>query len=624
LGVVLAMRSILTAFLAISAIAATAAVASAETGDGEWRYATSLVEEQPKYPADFKHFDYVNPDAPKGGVVRMSDTGTFDSLNFVPPRGSTPLGLGLIYDTLMTSSMDEVSTEYGLLAEAMKYPEDYSSVTYRLRQGAKWHDGEPVTPEDVVFSFDVLKEHNPQQAYYYQHVVKAEKTGDHEVTFTFDETGNRELPHIVGQLLILPKHYWEGTDDKGNKRDISRGTLEVPLGSGPYKIKSVIPARSISFERVPDYWGKDLPVNVGSNNFDEIRYEYFRDDTVEFEAFKADKIDWRAESTARVWATGYDFPAIRDKRVVLQMFEEPYRTAGLMVGFIFNLDRAPFTDPRVREAFNLAFPYEDINKSLFYGQYTRLGSYFDGIPLASEGLPTGRELELLEEIKDQVPPEVFTEVYENPVGDTPTQARNNLRAALKLLQEAGYNLDGNRLVGPDGKQLTVELLLNGPVYEKIALRYQQELAKVGIRLEIRSVDTSQYENRVRSRDFDLMYSGWAQSMSPGNEQIEFFGSESAERDGSRNYGGVKNPAVDFLIRKIVSAPNRDDLIAATKALDRVLLWNHYLVPGWTLRAARVARWDRFGHPDPLPEYAVGFPQIWWWDADKAAKTGATQ
>ena len=615
------MRPILTAFFAATVMAVAAPGASGQDGEDAWRHATSLVEEEAKYPPDFPHFDYVNPDAPKGGIVRMSDIGTFDSLNFVPPRGSTPLGLGLIYDTLMTSSLDEVSTEYGLIAEAMKYPDDYSSVTFRLREGARWNDGEPVTTEDVIFSFDALKAHNPQQAYYYQHVVGAEATGDREVTFTFDETGNRELPHIVGQLLILPKHYWEGTDARGAARDISRGTLEPPLGSGPYRVKSVVPGRTIVYERVPDYWGKDLAVNVGTNNFDEIRYEYFRDDTVEFEAFKANQVDWRQESTARVWATGYDFPAVRDKRVLLEMFEEPYRTAGLMLGFIFNLNRAPFDDIRVRQAFDLAFPYEDINKSLFYSQYVRLDSYFDGIPLAAVGLPEGRELEILEEVRDQVPPEVFTEVFANPDNSTPALARANMRAALQLLEEAGYNLEGNRLLGPDGRQLTAEFLMNGPLYERIALRYQQELAKIGIRLEIRPVDTSQYENRVRSRDFDIMYSGWAQSMSPGNEQIEYFGSASADREGSRNYGGIKNPAVDALIRKVVTATDRDDLIAATKALDRVLLWNRYLVPGWTLRAARIAHWDRFSHPEPLPEFAIGFPAIWWWDEEKAAKVG---
>ncbi|MBN8997177.1 MAG: ABC transporter substrate-binding protein [Rhizobiales bacterium] len=612
------MRKSLTA-LAVAAL--VAGFAGSAAADDQWMHATSLID-TPKYPADFKHFDYVNVNAPKGGTVRLSSTGTFDSLNFVPPRGTLADGIGLIYDTLMTPAMDEVSTEYGLLAEALKYPDDYSSVTYKLRTNAKWQDGEPVTPDDVVYSFDVLKQFNPGQAFYYRHVEKAEKTGDNEVTFTFDVKGNRELPHIVGQLLILPKHFWEGTDAKGNKRDISKSGLDVPLGSGPYKVKSVVPGRTITYERDPDYWGKDLPVNVGSNNFDQIRYDFFRDETVEFEAFKGDQVDWRQETTARVWAQEYDFPAVKQARVIKEMFEQPYRSSGLMVGFIFNLNRDTFKDARVRQAFNLAFPFEDINKDIFYGQYVRLKSYFDGTPLAASGLPEGRELEYLNEVKDKVPPEVFTTEFTNPV-NTGTSARNNLRQALALLKDAGWQLKGNKLVNAaTGQPMVVEFLMNGPIYEKVALRYQTELAKLGITLNIRPVDTAQYENRVRGRDFDLVYSGWAQSMSPGNEQIEFFGSESADREGSRNYGGIRNPAVDALIQKVILAPNRDDLIAATKALDRVLLWNSYVVPGWTLRAARVARWDRFSHPDPLPEYSIGFPTIWWWDADKAAKTGA--
>jgi len=618
------MRRILTTTLAFAALSASGIAFEAKAQEDVWLHATSLVEEKPKYPADFKKFDYVFAEAPKGGLVRLSDTGSFDSLNFVPPKGSMPSGLGLIYDTLMTSSLDEVSTEYGLLAEALKFPADFSSVTYKLREGAKWHDGQPITADDVVYSFDVLKELNPSQAFYYRHVTKAEKSGDREVMFTFDEKGNRELPHIVGQLLILPKHYWEGTDAKGNKRDISKSTLEPPLGSGAYKIKTVVPGRTISFERVPDYWGKDLPVNVGSNNFEEIRYEYFRDETVELEAFKADQIDWRSESTARVWATGYDFPAVKDKRVKLETYEQPYRSAGMMIGFIFNLDRDQYKDPRVRQAFNLAMPFEDMNKTLFFGQYERMDSYFYGIPLAATGSPEGRELELLTELKDKVPPEVFTETYKVPVNNTANASRNNLRKALALLKEAGWELKDNKLIGASGKQLTAEFLMNGPLYEKIALRYQQELAKIGIKFDIRSVDTAQYENRVRSRDFDLIYTGWVQSMSPGNEQIEFFGSASADREGSRNYGALRNPAVDALITKIINAPNRDELIAATKALDRVLLWNHYVVPGWTLRKARVAHWDRYAHPEPLPEYSIGFPTIWWWDDNLAAKVGSNQ
>jgi microcin C transport system substrate-binding protein len=612
--------------LAALALAAAFGLTAAQAQDGaegdQWRHGTSLIGEV-KYPEGFARFDYVNPDAPKGGTVRLSETGSFDSLNFVPPRGEVAAGIGNIYDTLMTASMDEISAEYGLLAEAMKYPADYSSVTFKLRDNARWHDGQKVTADDVVFSFTVLKEHNPQQAFYYQHVVKAEKTADNEVTFTFDEKGNRELPHIVGQLLILPKHYWEGTDASGKKRDIAASTLEPPLGSGAYKVKSVNAGRSISYERVPDYWGKDLPVNIGSNNFDELRYEYFRDETVELEALKADLLDWRVETTARVWATGYDFPAVKDGRVRREEFENPYRGSGVMVGFIFNLNRQKFQDPRVRLAFNYAFPYEEINKTIFYGAYTRLRSYFDGLDFASKGLPEGAEKALLDPLANQIPPEVFTEEFKNPVNATANDQRANLRKALALFKEAGWTLKGNKLVNDKGEPMRVEFLMNGPLYEKIALRYQTELGKIGIEFSIRPVDSSQYEQRVTTRDFDLIYSGWAQSASPGNEQYEFFGSSSAGRDGSRNYGAIKNPAVDALIAKIVQAPDRAALETAVAALDRVLLWNNYLVPGWTLRAARVAHWDRFGHPETLPEYSIGFPSIWWFDEARAEHTEST-
>jgi microcin C transport system substrate-binding protein len=613
------MNKLLTAAVVLAAASITGPVMAEQT----WLHATSLMDDPPKYAEGFARFDYINPDAPNGGAVRFSETGSFDSVNFVPPRGSTPLGLGLIYDSLMTSSLDEISTEYGLVAEALTFPDDFSSVTYRLREAATWNDGVPLTVDDVIFSFNVLTEHNPSQAFYYRHVAKAEKTGDREVTFTFDQTGNRELPHIVGQLFVLPKHFWEGNDADGEPRDISRGTLEIPLGSGPYRIKALTAGRSIAYERVEDYWAADLNVNVGHNNLDEIRYEYFRDETVALEAFKADEIDWRTESTARVWASSYEFGATKDGRVIRELFEEPYRTSGLMVGFIFNLNRAPFDDIRVRRAFNLAFPYEDINETIFFSQYTRLKSYFDGIPLASSGLPEGRELEMLEEIRDLVPEETFTTVFTNPVNNRKTE-RNNLREALRLLKEAGWTLDGNKLVDSSGKQMEAEFLMNGPTYEKIALRYQAALAKIGVSFSIRPADTSQYQNRLRSRDFDIVYSGWGQSMSPGNEQIDYFGSESAARDGSRNYGGVSDPGIDALIEKIIKSPDREDLVAATKALDRVLLAHHYLVPGWTLRASRTARWDRFAHPDPLPEFSIGFPTIWWLDEEKAAAVEAGQ
>jgi microcin C transport system substrate-binding protein len=615
------------AVAAVSALAVCAQAGGAGAEDSGWMHATGLID-KPKYPPDFKRFDYVNPDAPKGGLVRMSDTGTFDSLNLVPAKGATPLGLGLIYDSLMTDSLDEVSTEYGLLADKLKYPADYSSVTYHLRDNARWQDGQPITPDDVVWSFQIFTDKergNPGQAFYYKHVVKAEKTGDHEVTFTFDEAGNRELPHIVGQLNVLPKHYWEGTDAQGNKRDIFKSTLEPPLGSGPYKIKSVVPGRSISYERVPDYWGKDLPVNIGANNFGEIRYEYFRDDTVELQAFKADQIDWRAEASARVWATEYEFPAVQQKRVLKELFEQPYKSTGLMVGFTFNLNRDTFKDVRVRQAFDLAMPFEEMNKTLFFGQYTRFKSYFDGIPLASSGLPQGRELEILNEVKDAVPPEVFTQEYANPLNDSSQRQRDNLRQALKLLNDAGWQLQGNQMVNAKtGKPLTAEYLIYTPTFEKVGLSYQNALKRIGINLQIREVDSAQYENRVRSRDYDIIYVSWAETMSPGNEQIDFFGSSSADREGSHNYGAIRNPAVDKIIQHILYTKDRAELVAATKALDRVLLWNHYVVPGWGLKAERVARWDRFSHPEPLPTYSHGFPTIWWADADKAKKIGGSQ
>ncbi|MEZ5841469.1 MAG: extracellular solute-binding protein [Hyphomicrobiales bacterium] len=595
------------------------AIAEGRAEEPAFQHATALIG-APKYPADFKHFDYVNPDAPKGGIARFSDTGTFDSLNFVIPKGTTPLGIGLIYDTLMTSSLDEASTMYGLLAESVRHPDDYSSATFRLRPDARWQDGQPVTAEDVVWSFEVLTANNPQQAFYYQHVTKAEITGEGEVTFTFDQPGNRELPHIVGQLIVLPKHWWTGVDGKGKPRDITAGTLEAPLGSGAYRVKSVVAGRTISYERVADYWGASLPVNVGSNNLDEIRYEYFRDDTVELEAFKADQYDWREENTAKNWATAYDIPAVRDGRVVLEKF--PERGRGLMVGFIPNGRLAKFADPQVRRALDFALDFEEMNRTIFFDQYSRIDSYFFGTELAASGLPEGKELEILEPLRDRVPAEVFTTAFTNPVTPDQNAARGNLREAVKLLTAAGYEIQKGKMVEKaTGKPFTIEFLLNGPTFERVGLRYKESLARIGIDLSLRTVDSSQYVNRVRNNDFEMIYTGWAQSLSPGNEQRDFFGAAAADRDGSRNYAGIKNPAIDALIDRVIYASDRDDLIAATRALDRVLLWNHYVVPGWTLPATRVARWDRFSHPETLPLYSHGFPTIWWWDEAKAAKAG---
>jgi len=606
--------------LATASMIAISLPASAQD-EMQWRHATSLTDEV-KYPEGFAHFNYVNPDAPKGGTVRLNSLQTtFDSFNPVLPEGQAASGLGLVYETLMTSSLDELYTQYGLLAEAMAYPDDYSSVTYRMNPNARWHDGEPVTVDDVLWSFEILLELSPFYQSYYANVTDVEITGEREITFSFDETGNRELPHIMGQLLVLPKHWWEGENAEGQQRDIRRSTLEPPLGSGPYRLDSFVAGRSVTYARVEDYWGIDEPVNIGTNNFDTYRIEYFRDFTVAFEAFKADTFDWWHENTARRWATAYDFAAVNNGRIVLEEFEEPYRSAGLMFGFVPNMRLEKFQDARVRKALNYAFDFEELNRTLFYGLYERVDSYFYGSELRHDGLPEGRELEILEEVRDLIPEEVFTQRYTNPVGGTEEARRENLRAALALLTEAGYTLDGNRLVDANGTQLSFEILLNGPLLEPVATHFQNNLQAIGLDVSIRTVDSPQYVNRTRSRDYDMIYTAWAQSMSPGNEQRDFWGSAAADVDSSRNHGGIADPGVDALIERIIFAEDRETLEAASMALDRVLLANHYVVPSYVGGVMRIARWDRFSHPDPLPYYAIGFPDIWWWDEEKAAATG---
>lgn len=590
---------------------------------GDWEKSTALVGE-PQYPGDFAHFNYVNPDAPKGGTVRLATDGTFDTLNPVPQRGNLGIGIGLIYDTLLTSSLDEISAMYPLIATQMRHPDDYSSVTFQLHPDAKWHDGVALTAEDVAWSFDTLIKNNRVYQNYYKHVTDVEIINPHEITFTFDETGNRELPHIVGQLMVMPKHWWEGTDADGNIRDVSKGTLETPLGGAAYRIARVVPGRTIEYERVDDYWAKDLPVNVGHNNFDRIRYEYFRDSVVQMQAFKSDDYDYRVESTARVWATGYEFPAVQDGRVIKESFDE--RGRGLMVGFIPNLRREKFQDPKVRRALNYAFNFQEMNQSLFFDQYERINSYFYGDELASSDLPTGLELEILESMRDLVPEEVFTTPYENPVASDTGGYRTNLREAVKLFREAGYKLlDGKMVNAETGEPFTIEYLLNSNRFEKVALRLKRNFERIGVDLEVRIVDSSQWVNRVRSRDFDFIYTGWAQSLSPGNEQLEYFGSAAADQESARNWAGIQNAAVDKLIQKIIFAKDRDELIAATKAMDRVLLANNYIIPGWTLLKTRTARWDRFSHPETLPAFSEpAFPTIWWFDEEKAAAVEAAK
>ncbi len=577
-----------------------------------------------KYPSGFKQFDYVEAKAPKGGAARQIALGTFDNFNTVVAgiKGALVLGIELNYDTLLVPALDEVSSDYGLLAESVSYPDNFSSASYRLRAEAKWHDGTPVTPDDVVFSFDAFKKFSAQAAANFQHVAKAEKTGDREVSFMFDAPGSRGLPQIVGQLIILPKAWWEGTDKDGKKRDIGSTTLEPPLGSGPYRIKEFAPGRSIAYERVKDYWGSAVNVNIGRDNFEELRFEYFRDTTIALEAFKADSVDWRLENSAKNWATGYDFPAVTDKRVILEEF--PINNVGVMQAFAFNIRREKFQDPRVRLAFNYAFDFEEMNKQIFFGQYKRIASYFQGTDLAATGLPSGRELELLDTVRGQIPADVFTKPYSNPVSGTPAAVRDNLREAVRLLKESGYDMRDQQFVNrKSGEPFTVEFLGNNPVFERVFLFYKPSLERLGITVSVRTVDEAQYENRLRSWDFDIITFAWPETQLPGNELRDYFGSQAADQSGSDNMIGIKNPAVDAMIEHVIFAKKYEDLVAAAKALDRVLLWNNYVVPQWSYNKVRTARWDRFSHHDPLPKYGMSaFPNLWWWDADKAAKTAS--
>jgi microcin C transport system substrate-binding protein len=606
-----------------------------------WRHGLSLLGDL-KYPPGFKQLDYVNPNAPKGGTVRLQALGTFDNFNPVVAgvKGNLGGGAAYVFETLMTEVFDEISSSYGLLAEAVRHPPDFSSAVYRLRKEARWHDGKPVTPEDVIFSFDLFKKNNPRQAVYYRSVVKAEQTGEREVTFTFDSPGNRELPNIVSQVLVLPKHWWEGKDASGKPRDATATTLEPLLGSGPYRLKDFVPGRSVVLERVKDHWAKGLNLNVGQNNFDEIRFEYFRDATVAVEAFKGDQVDFRMENSAKRWATEYDFPARRENRVVVEEF--PMRNIGWGQGFAFNTRRDKFKDSRLRRAFNFAFDFDEMNKQFFYGQYHRITSYFDGTELAwnwtpdelerrdaaagvpGTKLPEGLELEILQTVRDRVPPEVFTQPYTNPSAGNPDAVRANLREAVRLAKEAGFEIRDKWLVdNRTGEPLTVEFLNEQPDFERIILFYKASLERLGVTVTVRTVDPSQYENRLRNWDFDIVTALWLQSLSPGNEQRDFWGSQAADTPTTQNLCGIKNPAVDNLIERIVFARTRPELVAATRALDRVLLWNNYIVPQFNYQKERTARWDRFGRPELMPKYGLSaFPTVWWWDAERAAKVGS--
>lgn len=565
----------------------------------------------PKYPSDFTHFDYVNPNAPKGGVIVNEATGTYDSFNPFILKGVPAAGIGLLYDSLMSSSADEAFTKYAALAESVILPEDRSWVAFNIHPEARWHDGEPVKPEDVIWTFNTLREKgHPFYRAYYADVKDVEKTGPRQVTFRFPDGGNRELPLIVAEISILPKHYWEG-------RDFTKTTLEPPLGGGAYRIKDFEAGRSVSYERVKDYWGADIPVHKGQSNVDEIRYEYYRDREVATEAFKSGAFDLRAENSAKRWATSFDFPALKAGQVIKALI--PHENPTGMQGFIFNTRKPFFSDPKVRNAIAHAWDFEWANKTIMYGAYTRTNSYFSNSELSSEGaLPTGEELEILERFRGKIPEEVFTARYEAPKTDGSGNNRDNLRKALGLLREAGWKVADGKLVNDKGEALAFELLLAQPSLEKLALPLQQNLKRLGIEMSIRSVDVAQYQSRVDAFDFDMIVGGIGQSLSPGNEQRDFWHSTKADTPGSRNLIGVRDPVVDILVGMIIKAPDRESLIARTRALDRVLLWGHYVIPHFHLRASRLVYWNKFGRPEVVAKYSTGYPSTWWIDKEKLA------
>ena len=569
---------------------------------------------QPKYGPDFKHFDYVNPAAPKGGTVRLATVGTYDNLNGFILKGTPAAGASAIYDSLMAPSNDEAFTYYGLIAESMEVPDDRSWVIFTLRPEARFHDGKPITPEDVVFTFETLKtKGHPLYKSYYADVARVEKIGDRRVKASFSGGINHELPLIVAQVAILPKHYWES-------REFEKTTLEPPLGSSAYRIGEFEAGRSITLQRITDYWGKDLPVNRGRSNFDTIRYDYYRDPTIAFEAFKAGSVDFRRDNNSRIWATGYDFQAVKDKQVIRE--EIAHEVPQGLQGFVFNTRRALFQDRRVRQAVGYAFDFEWSNKTLFYGLYKRTRSYFSNSELASSGLPTGEELKLLEKYRGKVPDEVFTKEFIPPVTDGSGNLRDGIREALRLLKEAGWEIKGKQLVDKAGKPFEFEILLGDAAFERIALPFVKNLERLGITANVRTVDSAQEQKREESFDFDLTVSVFGQSLSPGKEQRDFWHSATADVQGSRNLMGVKDPVVDELIDLIIAAPDREQLIARTRALDRVLLWGHYVVPQFHSGMWYLAHWDKFSRPPKLAKYSPGFPDTWWYDSGKASALAA--
>ena len=564
---------------------------------------------EPKYQKNFKHLEYVNPNAYKGGKVTFSSIGSYDSFNPFILKGTSADGIGNLFESLTTSSSDEAFTEYGLIAESIEWPDDRSWVAFKLRDNAKWHDGKKISVEDVIWTFNILMEKgHPFYKYYYADVDKVIKENESKVRFIFKNNTNLELPLIVGQLPVLPKHYWENVN-------FEETTLEIPIGSGPYKIKSFDAGRSITYQLNKDYWGFDIPIKKGTENFEIIKYEYYKDRGIEREAFKAGEIDFFSENTSKDWATNYNIPAVEQGLIIKESIQ--HENPQGMQAFAFNIRKDIFQDIRVRKAISYAFDFEWTNSNLFYDAYKRTDSFFENSELASSGLPTGKELELLSYYKDQLPQDLFKKEFKVSKTDGSGFIRKELAKANSLLKESGWELHQGKLMNKDlNKFLEFEILLVSPAFERIVLPFIDNLEKLGISVSLRTIDSAQYQQRIDSFDFDMVVSTFRQSLSPGNEQRNFWGSDAASTKGSRNIIGIQNNVVDSIIEKIISSKDREELIINTKALDRVLLWNHYVIPQWHISSYRTLYWDIFDKPQIRPKYSLG-TNTWWIDLNKA-------
>jgi len=568
---------------------------------------------EPKYNDNFLNVDYIDLKSLKGGSIVRSAIGSYDSFNPFILKGTSAAGIGGLYETLTTGSSDEAFTEYGLIAKTIEWPEDRSWVSFVIREEAMWHDGKEITAEDVVWTFNTLMEKgHPFYKYYYSDVSEVIKESDKKVRFNFKTNTNKELVLIVGQLPVLPKHYWKN-------KNFDETSLEVPIGSGPYKIKQFDSGRSITYELNKDYWGfkSNNPIKVGKDNFGTIRYDYYKDRGIEREAFKSGEIDFFSENSSKEWATSYDISAVKKGLIKKELIQ--HENPQGMQGFAFNIRKEKFKDRRVRKALSYAFDFEWSNKNLFFDAYKRTDSYFENSELASSGLPSVEELSFLNPYFDILPKEIFTKNYNNPVTDGSGYMREQLQEASKLLRDAGWELFEGKLINSSTKEIfEFEILLNSPAFERIVFPFKDNLEKLGIRVEVRTIDTAQYQKRMETFDFDMVVQTFSQSLSPGNEQRNFWGSNAADTNGSRNVIGIKNYAIDGLIESLINAKDREELITITKALDRVLLWNYYVIPQWHISSYRVLYWDFFNQPPIKPKYSLGF-DTWWINQNKFKK-----